>query len=368
VAAAAARVGLDIRGLAFSVKDPGESAVAAREFDRWRAFLYNSTSTGLQGEEALRKEPDGTYSASLLQCCLALLRRAVVRTARFRRRVFLVILTFSCVNTLIPLVSLARERTRISSPWSAVFYLSVTVVNLLFFTIDFSFLAVMVGDAAFRAAEARVLRDMLRVTDTDFSRITYHLGPGKRARHTGSHRVLLRAMLSDKAPTGDGGRLFAADSLSDQEWGPEGDKGGGGGGEGGEEGGGDLKESRLPRLSVGASLGKNLLSWSYQRLLLKHFGDRVRFRLDIALTTAITLVLVLMAILLTLCVTRRNMPRAGSDSSTPDPFSIRSPVVQQTWLAVLAIDFCVLSVVAQGAKVGAHQPECCLPLGGSKTL
>lgn len=54
---------------------------------------------------------------------------------------------------------------------------------------------------------------------------------------------------------------------------------------------------QMPRLSVQHEFGNNLMVWGYARLLLRHFGDRVKFRLDMAISAAVSLIFVLSVVI-----------------------------------------------------------------------
>jgi hypothetical protein len=77
VAAAAARVGTDVRDLAFRLPDPSSSASAHVQHEAWRALLGEQGEGGGSGLGlALQVQPDGTYRVSLLAFLAALLQRA----------------------------------------------------------------------------------------------------------------------------------------------------------------------------------------------------------------------------------------------------------------------------------------------------
>ena len=87
--------------------------------------------------------------------------------------------------------------------------------------------------------------------------------------------------------------------------------------------------------------------WLYTRLLFRYFGERILFRLSVAISVAVLLVLILMATILAAII-------GGEEYSSIHRFgqySWQSVLVQECLFAVLAIDAFVLIFCAKGAQV-----------------
>lgn len=65
---------------------------------------------------------------------------------------------------------------------------------------------------------------------------------------------------------------------------------------------------QMPRLSVQHEFGNNLMVWGYARLLLRHFGDRVKFRLDMAISAAVSLIFVLSVVIVAVIAIGSSQP------------------------------------------------------------
>jgi ABC-type spermidine/putrescine transport system permease subunit I len=93
--------------------------------------------------------------------------------------------------------------------------------------------------------------------------------------------------------------------------------------------------------------------WTYARTILRHFGDRVKMRLDVAITCAVAVVLVLMGVMLVLVLmgTDYTYGGAGPGMAMHEYSQLSSPLVQQALIAILTTGGCVLLAVAKGSRV-----------------
>jgi hypothetical protein len=291
ISAAAMRSGIDIHNMHFVVPNPKTDRDNLSQFRNWRSLLLGKNfvkDSDVCGDMIL--QPDGTYHVSAFRACISILRYSDKRDVLVEKIVYYGIVLLSFLNASIPIILI--QDSKHMSIFAILFYISSTIINLIFCPIILSFLNIAVYDAVRGKRAFRYIAKMLRTTDFEPDKRIVRIGPTvtkvadihhSRREADSIHRFIgkvtsrrgtsLSTSVSTKESESLSGNRKRVDSrmldphrddvgfiyVSENDF------------------------AYAPRVHI--KHDSNILVWTYSRLMLQNFGHRFLFRLDVFVGT-----------------------------------------------------------------------------------
>jgi hypothetical protein len=161
---AAARLGVNLRDYHFTIASPDAGENESVQFMRWK-YLLAADSPVVNGEvRGLHRQRDGTYRVRADRLCVALVKSTANKGMIAAVRLFIVILAF--VNAGIPLWT-SRHTTW--SQWLVIFTVVSFYLNLMLSIAIFSFVQASFMDFYRRLQFANALQALIRPSDINAS-------------------------------------------------------------------------------------------------------------------------------------------------------------------------------------------------------
>lgn len=321
---AAARIGAKINEISITISDPNTSSTARNEFANWNALLHQRSTVQLSERPAseLVRHEDGSYTLSVYDLCRAVIMKADVSSTQ---RLKFLIYIFMVLMNAVPWANVLADAGKFAhrSVFLYVFLGANVLIMGLFGTVVFLILYVSVWDVSRQLHMVNYLHRLIRITDLTLdSDITFRKGrDDARAREhirekidvilsvtkpERSKSIAIRRSLSQKhvafsaldsasrrnfnssvgVKSTENEELYKIGADSSQksnynstrnntvssreikmrfaEFGVKSMKDGDG--------------SHIPQISFKSS--ENIIGWTYARLVLQHFGERFRYRVD----------------------------------------------------------------------------------------
>lgn len=156
----AGRVGINVHEYAFQVASPDSGRSEEIQYKRWQRLL--SVPEG--PVRGLMRNADGSYSVSVHDACLSLMRDS--DPAFIRRVISALILCICLLNAAMPLVVENSQLSKMSN-WALVYHVSAFFINFGYSYAALSFVLTAFVDTYRRFKCAEALESLVRVADVD---------------------------------------------------------------------------------------------------------------------------------------------------------------------------------------------------------
>ena len=168
MSAASMRCGVDIIYLNFYIQNPSNSEDSMSQFRNWKALLLGKERvTDDEICEDLVECEDGSYHVPVFTVCLALLRYCETLKGGILQYSTYIEIILVLINIAIPFILLPFQKHGhyIGDPWTIVFYVTSTIVNIIYSTVIYNFMTICVYDVIRQRNFFTTLRAMIRITD-----------------------------------------------------------------------------------------------------------------------------------------------------------------------------------------------------------
>lgn len=179
IAEASIKCGFDLSNQKFVVEDPASlGTMALSQYLNWKQFIFTAFNTNpnvkdyktYNCDHILRKRSDGNYEISLMNVAFCIMKNVTThakistKAKNFRKDDYYKAMRIvSLILIIIPYAFLAMYR--VYSGWTMAYLGLSTVTTYLMFQYSFQFLGMLFLDANRRVEEAKLISDMMRVSD-----------------------------------------------------------------------------------------------------------------------------------------------------------------------------------------------------------
>ena len=312
---AAARIGAKINEVSIIIPNPSESETTRNEFANWNALLHRESTVSLLNNRIAKElvpHADGSYTLSVYDLSMAILKKTDTSSSQ---RVKWLIYVFVCMMIVVPWINLFRTANQFTHRSMYLFvFLGCNMVTLgVYGMVVFMLLYVSVWDVSRQWHMVRYLHRLIRISDLtlDSDLVTFRKGKNT-ARNREHLRERMSVILSVTQPERhkslairtsqaalktfplyyEGTSPFTAPNITTNttttsntttghihiqsqvsnkelrsrfsEFGTKSLK--------------DEDASSIPQISL--KHAENVIGWTYTRLVIQHFGERFRNRID----------------------------------------------------------------------------------------
>lgn len=308
---AAARIGAKINEVSIVIPNPSESETTRNEFANWNALLHRESTVSLLNNRIAKElvpHADGSYTLSVYDLSMSILKKTDTSSSQ---RVKWLIYVFVCMMIVVPWINLFRTANQFTHRSMYLFvFLGCNMVTLgVYGMVVFMLLYVSVWDVSRQWHMVRYLHRLIRISDLtlDSDLVTFRKGKNT-ARNREHLRERMSVILSATQPERhkslairtsqaapktfplyyEGTSPFTAPTIPTttnttttnihiqsqvsnkelrsrfSEFGTKSLK--------------DEDASCIPQISL--KHAENVIGWTYTRLVIQHFGERFRNRID----------------------------------------------------------------------------------------